>query len=134
MPYRKMTPSESFFFRNAGHSYDPSRETKRTGRIRYARELARAENEAKVRGWSVLWEDEIDVDLSWCECETDGVEHEHEVLCAILYGEDWTNTLKSRRDMKVLGSLGNIVDADRNYRRVVEAELALEALRELGAD
>lgn len=82
--------------------------------------LARAEREAERRGWLVEWEWDDDADWSWLD--QPGLEREkardHEVYVA---------TLKDRQG-RALASLGGIFDPDDKYRRVVEAELAYEAL------
>jgi hypothetical protein len=98
--------------------------------------LARAEARAAALGWEVRWDWDEDAgapDTSWCPiCERMAandrtlprevsVGHAHEILCAVLVDADG----------KVLGSLGGIADPDHAYRRLVEAELALEALAEI---
>lgn len=108
-----MNKDEEFFYDNAGYSVPPGREE-------CARRLASAEAVARHRCWRVEWMPEQDIDLSWCEnCEAEG--HEHEVECAVLLGGNGTT---------VLASLGNIVDATPQYRRVIAAELALQALQD----
>lgn len=99
-----------FFRQHAGGTVGRNAET--------AYHLARAEEYAADRGWRFDWEPDQDPDLSWCACADGKVSHSHEVLICTL------------RDSagKVLASLGGIVDADRNYGRVIEAELASEAL------
>lgn len=111
-----MMSDEEFFYAHAGYSYDPKRETPEQGRRRCAKALARAEDYAQSLGWTFKWDHEPDADLSWMDEEERA--KPHEVLCCVL------------RDASgdVRASLGNIVDADRNYGRVVEAELALEAM------
>ncbi len=98
-----------------------------------AANLARAEKIAYDLGWTVDWEGDYsspdmlgDHDY-WCKGNRveydDGwrtVECNHEVTCALLRAEDG----------EVLGSLGGIIDASRDYRRVIEAELAAEAIAE----
>ncbi len=106
----------AFFAKHAGWGYHPGKESKTAGKMRGARRLAKAEAEAANRGWRVKWDYEQDVDLSWMDDEER--EKDHEVLWAALRNEDG----------EMLASLGNIVDADNKYRRVVEAELAVEAL------
>jgi hypothetical protein len=113
----------SFFMKHAGSSYMPGKETRAQGKRRGAIKLAKAEAEASARGWTVEWEHEQDPDLSWAsEEDRDGIS---ENLSAVLKDEHG----------HVLSSLGNITFGydsmvNRNYRRVVEAELALEALHE----
>lgn len=93
----------AFFYKYAGWSYDPKKETKAQGRRRCAVELAKAEHEASQRGWTYEWEhDESEYQMGDAETEMPS-----EVLCCVL------------RDQH---------DPDRNYGRVVEAELAYEAL------
>lgn len=113
----KMSAAEQFFYDHAGYSYRPETETRRQGRRRSARRLAEAEAYAKEHGWSVNWADDWDVD------------HRKEFDC---YDNGGPSTCESAvlrdADDHILGSLGCIDDADKNYRRVIEAELALEAM------
>lgn len=103
----------AFFQKHAGYSYDPKTETEAEGRLRNARSLARAEMAAKSRGWHVEWKHDPE---PWDPGDTDY--EPKEVLIAVLLDENgqWQ------------GSLGGIADPDRNYARVVEAELADEAI------
>ena len=84
-----------------------------------AASLARAEEAAEDLDWQVEWEEDPDGADSLGEIDPATVS---EILVAVLKDESG----------EVLGSLGGIVDPDLNYRRVVEAELALEALNEKG--
>jgi hypothetical protein len=104
----------AFFYRHAGWGYTPGKETKAQGRKRGAKALARAEAEASARGWRVDWEGDPE-EYQMGDAET---EHPKEVLGAVMRDEHG----------HVLASLWGIGDPDRNYSRVVEAELALEAL------
>jgi hypothetical protein len=104
-----------FFMANAGHVAPP-------GKVVCALELARAEIEAKRRwfndDWEFVWEED-DIDIRDITDEPEAFYRElHEVMCCIL----------KDRSGKVLASLSGIIDADRDYQRVVEAELASEAL------
>lgn len=85
--------------------------------------LARAEREMRRRGWTVEWRDDPDADWSWLD--QPGFEKEkvkdHEVYGAVLRDRHGT----------VLASLWGIFDPDAKYQRVVEAELASEALHGL---
>jgi hypothetical protein len=107
-----MSQAEKFFYKQY-----KSRET--------AQSLARAEAEAERRGWTYDWSFDEDPDISWMtdkqrkEVETGKVE----ILQVLLRDERG----------KVLESLGGIVLQGRRntkdpYARVVEAELAAEAL------
>ena len=78
-------------------------------------DLAAAEEEAEERGWEVTWEDDPE---GWDSLGDIDPKTVREVLIAILRDEDYV----------VLAALGAIVDPDRDYARVVEAELAFEAL------
>lgn len=92
--------------------------------------LARAERYAEEHGWTFTWEDDPDADTSWCtECTTASDGHDHLMYGCILKDEHGT----------VLGSLWGI-DGDpcphgggvvMGYGRVVQAELASEALHDI---
>jgi hypothetical protein len=114
-----LTKDELFFFDHAGYSYKTGEETAQQGRIRCASSLAHAEQLADRLGWTFEWEYDQDPDLSWMTPEE--LAKDHEVLGCILKDADG----------QVLESLWGIVDADANYRRVVEAELADQAEYEL---
>ena len=103
-----------FFMKHAGVSYQPGKETRAQGTRRGAKALARAEQYAEEQGWKVEWEYDQD-EYQMGDAET---EMPNEVLVAVL--ED--------ADGHVLKSLGGIGDPSDSYRRVVEAELALEAM------
>jgi hypothetical protein len=109
----------AFFFEHAGYGYGPG-ETPEQGRKRGAVALAKAEQEATARGWAVEWSEDPD---GWDSLGDIDPETVKEILSAVLKDENG----------EVLASLGGIVDPDRAYGRVVEAELALEALSEQGA-
>ena len=116
-----MTPAERFFWKHAGYSYDPATETKAQGRRRCASLLAEAEAWAKDHELTFTWEHDPFGELgdheAWCEA---GCGRSHEILlCLARY-----------RDGEVAASLSGIIDPDRNYARVIEAELALEARAE----
>lgn len=107
-----MTPATirayRFFFANAGYIVGE--------RARCALTLARAEQYAHHNDWNTEWEWDEFPDLSWMS-EREQKE-DHEVLVCVLKDADGN----------VLASLCGIVDADNAYRRVIEAELAAEAL------
>lgn len=118
---KPQTPKQAaylFFLRNAGYSYDPKTQTPRQGRSETARKLAKAERDARALGYSFEWEDDWSVG-----------DHQKEFDC---YADGVPETCESclMRDPagKVVQSLGCVDDATREYRRVVEAELALEEL------
>ena len=111
-----------FFLKHAGFNYDPKTETKAKGRARCARALATAELESRAAGLSFAWSIDTDIDSSefsseqptwvtWqCVC-TDRAGTVRASLHGIDFGREGTP------------------DSDRApYARVVEAELASEAL------
>ena len=109
-----------FFQRNAGGIVGESALT--------AMALARAEQTAANLGMRFVWETDHDAEASWLDqpgFEDAKAEYERgDMPCewarAELDDEDGSTT--------ILASLGGIFGADSNYRRIVEAELALEAL------
>ena len=116
---KQQTPKQAafyFFLRNAGYSVKPG-ETQRQGKARTARELAKAERDARALGYTFEWNDDWSVDHSKeFDCYEDG-------------GPDTCEYCIMRDENgKVVQSLHCIDDATREYRRVVEAELALEQL------
>lgn len=111
----ELTDQETFFFNHAGFSVGQG-ETKREGQVRSARELARAETYGQEHGWTYKWDWDQDADLSFMSEEERA--QDHECLYCLLLDADG-NTLES---------LSGIIDADKAYGRVVEAELASEEL------
>jgi hypothetical protein len=103
-----MIERERFFYEHAGYSFDPKTETAEDGRARAARQLAAAETWAERVGVEYRWEDDWGIG-SHREPET------CEAVVAYLSG-------------RAVGSLGCIDDADANYRRLIEAEIASEAM------
>jgi hypothetical protein len=116
----KTTTPIRFFSAHAGYSYDPAKETKTQGRWRCARRLALAERHAQNVGlsfhWfidpdstSAEWSDERPAWRQWCCQATDQKDNVVASLSAIDFGRKGT-------------PYGD------PYKRVVEAELALEVL------
>lgn len=93
-----------------------------------ARELAWAENEALDRDWEYEWGDDPEADVSWMDAEQlrEYEDGNLEVLAVLLKDEEG----------EVLASLGGVSiygDSEgRKHVREVEAELALEALADMG--
>jgi hypothetical protein len=122
-----------FFLRNAGYSYNPATETKIEGRRRCAKALAAAEQWAEAEGLEFVWEDDPDTTADDFEFPEDKAHvSEHGAVGCILYrpcpqhGTDCKHA-------EHLGSLWGITESLNNserdaYRRVVQAELALEAI------
>lgn len=114
-----------FFYDNAGYSYDPQKETQEEGRKRCAIVLAGVEQWAHETGYSFLWD--IDHDASsadWLDDNEDGGKNRDPWRV-------WSCWMMDEQG-KTVQSL-HAIDFGRdgqpwgnNYRRVVEAELALE--------
>jgi hypothetical protein len=108
----ELKPAIEFFRDNAGYCIPP-------GRMACALSLARAERDADLAGFEVQWFDDED-GCTGCDACTHKEQYNSEVLCAVL------------RNSKghVLASLGSICGrphVTREYKRVVAAQLALEA-------
>lgn len=107
----------AFFYEHAGYSYRPDRETQEAGRRRCAKSLAQAEALASAAGVSFEWSLDGLTNREWTD---NGPE----------YG---TWQCISRLNGKVIASLCGVDFGpdkepwDDPYRRVVQAELALEA-------
>jgi hypothetical protein len=115
-----MNKSETFFYDHAGYSYHPATETPEQGRIYCATQYAKAEAWARDAGLSFAWFQDPEIDSSDFSDE----EPAWPLWECLVYNEDG----------EVIGALGG-VDFGRDgsprgdhYRRVVEAELALEAM------
>ncbi len=116
---KPIADSVRFFYNQSGYSYDPKTETREQGRMRGAKALAKAEQEARDAGYCYQWEHD-NVDSSEWSDETPPY-------------VQWICIMRDA-DGKVLASLGG-VDFGRDgepwgntYKRVVEAELASEAI------
>ena len=99
-----------FFLKHGGSVHVPGGETLAQGKARCARAMAKAERDARAYGFTFEWSDDRSIESHYtCEscmcCDSDG---------------------------NVLASIGCVDDADANYRRVIEAELACEAIAAWG--
>lgn len=103
----------AFFAANAAYSFDPKTETRRQGQMRTARLLAAAEANAANEGWYYDWCRDVD----GCQCEPPATDHR------VMYCELW-----SQADTLPLASLSGICTPSQDYMRVIEAELALQAI------
>lgn len=108
-----MPSAYHFLLKHAGYSYGPG-QTPIEGRRATAKDLAKAERLAERFGLTFQWEHDPGAEPldSW----DDDVEHVAESCVCFA------------PDGRPLASLCGIWDADDTYRRVVEAELASEAL------
>ena len=115
-----MSRADAFFYEHAGYSSDPATETQAESRMRCAQKLAAAEAKAFAGGFAFAWEVDPDVtSADWCDEEP--------------AWRTWLCVMYTSQGEPV-ASLGG-VDFGRDgepwgnpYRRVVEAELALEHL------
>jgi hypothetical protein len=116
---KALTPAQLFFYERGGYSYDPKTETTDEGRIRRAIELAQVEAYGHNLGYTFAWDDDWEVG-------------NHFVFYGYSYrnGEPKTCEHCCCKDAEgnVVASVGCIDDATPQYRRVIEAELADEAL------
>jgi len=114
----------------AAYEFFRSHGTSRVGWTAHdALSLARAERAAREEGCEWVWEWD---DNGWLEARQDhrygrlsDADHPARVEGCILYGPIPPGGTDA--DRPVLASLWGIWDASRDYRRVVQAELALEA-------
>lgn len=119
-----LTTAEQFFYDHAGYSFDPRTETEEQGRVRCAQALAAAEQRYldahRDNGVCVVWENDPDAARFWEKARRDGsADIGHFDQCEIACILDASGLC--------LASLGGVLDADDDYRRVIRAELALEA-------
>lgn len=116
---------EQFFYDNTGYSYSPETETPEEGRKRNASLMASAEQWARELGYSFEWMiDPNSSSADWIEDREDGGKYCHP-------WQVWGCVMRDTCG-KAVQSLWSI-DFGRDgkpwsnpYRRVVEAELALE--------
>ena len=110
-----------FFLKNGASSYNPAIETKQQGRSECARKLAKAERDARALGYTFEWEYDSDGCIG-CDCNSPD--------CACSTGEshECLVCLMCDSNGKVVQSLGSVCEPSREYRRVIEAELALEGV------
>jgi hypothetical protein len=118
----KLTENEQFFYDHAGYGFNPSNgETAEDGKIRGARALALAEATAEAKGITFRWEDDWEIGSHKEFFGPDSAYDDHEPdTCEQCDAIDASG--------EVLASLGCVDDAGKDYRRVVEAELAAEVL------
>jgi hypothetical protein len=113
----KLIPAYLFFRAHAGGRIGFNAQT--------ALDLARAEQHARCEGWQWEWMNDRCIGGDCRETETcehpccQGTEH----VCESL-------TLWDSEGRSVLASLGSICEPTTEYRRVVKAELAMEAMSE----
>lgn len=136
-----LTNAERFFYAHAGYSQRQG-ESKATAKRRCARELAHAEAYAVERNLRVVWFPDECFDWSdepdgahegycaWCG-QLSPCMREHEAWGAVLMAAGDAERCEQDgrlRGIEQHGSLWGIVDPDADYRRVIAAELASEAM------
>ncbi len=131
-----MTHTQSayhFFLSRAGYSYNPQTKTRMQGRIDGAKRLAAAEKWAQASGVVYVWMPDEDCSEDDFEFEEDKQHiREHGAVGCILYRPCPDHGTECKH-AEVLGSLWGITESLDNrerdaYRRVVEAELASDAM------
>lgn len=114
-----------FFYKHAGYAYDPKTETRQQGRANCAKALAAAELTARNNSYSFQWEiDPYSTSADWKEPDEDGGKRRAP-------WQVWSCFMRDQNG-EIVQSL-HAIDFGRDgspfgdpYRRVVEAELALE--------
>ena len=118
MTNQQRSADEQFFYDHAGFSYNPDTETPDQGRERCAIQLALAERIARSAGAFFIWEDDWLVGSHLSEF---GDAYDKEPTTC-----EWCGLYLPEQPHPLI-SLGCIDDADDDYRRVVQAELAAAA-------
>ncbi len=111
------TSAYHFFLKHGGSSYTPATETRRQGRIRSAKTYAQAEQDARRFGLTFAWAEDWEADDSWMTPED---RRENPLPAESCVCRDPSGHVRA--------GLHGIFGATPEYRRVIEAELALEAL------
>jgi hypothetical protein len=112
-----------FFLRNAGYSYNPKTQTKRAGRSETARKLAKAERDARALGYTFEWEYDSE-GCTGCSCDSP------DCACSTSEPHETLGCIVMDADGHACGSLWGICEPSHEYRRVIEAELALEEVEQ----
>lgn len=132
---RKIKPNTpaAFFYEHAGHSWTPAKQTEEEGHVETARALALAEARARRTGWAFEWTITNDTARSYAEEIARVTGLPAEIPQKGGYHRLWHCTARNY-DGIVMGSVGCVDFGPRckpwgsPYRRVVEAELALDGL------
>ena len=123
-----MNTDEQFFYDHAGYGWNPVTETEDQGRVNNARALANAERTARERWWVVYWEDDWSIGCThrkfYGEAYDEPYPADPETCERVTLVEIGDND----DDNGVLASIGCVDDATDDYRRVLAAELASEAI------
>ena len=111
-----LSPAEQFFFDNAEYSWRPGKETEDAGRRRSGIMLAFAETVAKAADTRFMWVPDRNGEHAK---DPDGPKTCE--LCCLYLGDDPIP----------IASIGCVDDATPEYKRVIEAELALAVIDKL---
>ncbi len=122
---RKQT-AYAFFLKQAGYSYDPKAQTRIKGKRESAKRLAAAETWARENDVTFDWQE--DDQPFECACDDPTCESHEPHTAYVCLARDASGTVQE----SLCGiSFGPCVDPWRHpYKRVVEAELALEMMPE----
>ena len=117
---KQLTENEFFFYQNAGYSYDPKIQTEDQGHIESAKRYAKTEQSILERGLTFEWYDDPDGCIG-CDCGSSDCDcaSKRRHTCLVCVARDTED--------QVVASLGSICEPSREYRRVIQAELAMEA-------
>lgn len=115
-PIVQQPTPQAFFYEHAGYSYTPGKETEEEGRTRCAFALADAEAWALAEGYS----------FDWGPCDTDSSDFSDERPFYVLHACYMCDADGSLVQSLHAIAFGRDKPAAGPYRRVVEAELALE--------
>lgn len=125
-----MTTQEQFFYDQAGWSFDPKTETSEQGRKRCAQLLAKVETWAKANGVRYEWTKD---DITNKSALAPGI---FPIAASEPGPKYFLDCVLCYHNGKLVGSLGGVDFGHRiprnqsPYKRVVEAELAIEAYLE----
>lgn len=113
-----LTTQEQFFYGNAGYSHDPETQTEDEGHIESAKRYALAETWLGQSGHTFETHHDPDADGSFIEDRKERT---------LFLRRAWYAVIRDGKTQTVLASLGGC-DGDKNYERIVRAELALEIM------
>lgn len=123
--HTQLNAVEQFFYDQAGYRYDPAIESPEDGRRRGALLLASAERWAHESGYSFCWDiDDESTSADWIDADDDGGKNQNPWrVWSVWMMDEGGHTVQSLHSID-FGRDGQPWGDP--YRRVVEAELALE--------
>lgn len=128
-----MTKQEQFFYDNAGYTRNPKTQTEQQARAHSARLLARAETWARDEGYRYNWEIESESAESvyGTACPNADCNDPHCMSTHYDPTADFYVCIIEDKDGNAVDSLGMIEAPTREYRRVIEADLAIAIMPEV---